>query len=140
MAYSKSKNAVENSYEMLFKRPHIWIITISITTLNFLITYDLKNIDQIYLSYFLVDLLATYLIIEFYAFGIRFLNKKLPIDKDFVKRFTYQLTVHTLSVIIFTIAVNELLDLLLFDGSRLSLSFQFYTKDTFVALVFILFF
>ena len=139
MAYSKLKSAVENSHEMLFQKPYNWIITISITSLNFLITYDLRDIGKLYLFYFLVDLLTTYLILEFYAYGIRFLNKKLPIDKDFVKRFTYQLSLHTLSVIIFTIALNELFDLLLFDGNRLSLSFQFYTKDTALALVFILF-
>lgn len=85
-------------------------------------------------------MLTTYLIIEFYALGIKYLNKTIPLNKDFVKRVMYQLTLHTLIVIVFTILLNEMFDFIFFDGNRLSLSFVFYTKDTFVALLFILLF
>lgn len=140
MPNKRSKEGLKKSQDLLFKRPYIWLITLSITSLNFLITYDLQKIDAQYLYYYLVDFLTTYLIIEFYALGIRFLNKRTPIDKDFIKRVTYQLTLHTLSVIFFSVLLNEIFDYFFFNGTRLSLSFIFYTKDTFVALVFVLFF
>lgn len=135
-----SRKELRRSQDLLFKRPYLWIITISITSLNFLITYDFQKIDSQYIYYYLVDILTTYLIIEFYAFGIRILNKKAPLNQDFIKRVTYQLTLHTLSVILFSVILNELFDFVFFEGERLSLSFVFYTKDTFVALVFVLFF
>ncbi len=140
MTPKASKDTVKISQDLLFKRPYIWILTISITSLNFLITYSFQNINPQYFYYFFVDVLTTYMIIEFYAFGIRYLNQKAPLSKDFVKRVTYQLTLHTLVVIIFTILLNELFDFIFFDGKRLSLSFVFYTKDTFVALLFVLLF
>jgi hypothetical protein len=126
--------------ELLFKWPYIGLITISITTLNFLITYNLRNATLYYLYFFIIDWVTTYLITEFYAFGIYTLNKRAPLDVDFVKRVTYQFTLHTLSVVIFSILINELLDHIFFRGERLSLSFDFYTQDTVVALVFILLF
>lgn len=140
MGTKESKEGLKWGQDLLFKRPYLWIITISITSLNFLITYDLQKIDSQYIYYFLVDILTTYLIIEFYALGIRVLNKNIPLNKDFIKRITYQLTLHTLSVIFFSVAINELFDFIFFESERLSLSFLFYTKDTFVALVFVLFF
>ncbi len=140
MTHKDSEEVIKISPDLLFKRPYIWIITISITSLNFLITYNFQRVDIQYFYYYFVDILTTYLIIEFYAVGIRWLNKKVPLNTDFVKRVMYQLTLHTLSVIIFTILLNELFDYLFFEGERLSLSFVFYTKDTFVALLFILLF
>jgi len=124
---------------LLFSSKYLWIITFSITSLNFLITYNFKNLSIDYIYFYLVDLLSTYIILKFYALGIHYLNKKVPLEQDFIKRVTYQLTLHTLSVIIFYILVNELLDYIFFNGERLSLSFNFYTQDTFVALVFIYF-
>lgn len=140
MKIKKSRNNQKKDQDILFKWPYIWIITLSITTLNFLITYNLERITSKYIYYFLVDILTTYLIIEFYALGIRFLNKKTPINQDFVKRVTHQLTLHTLSVISFSIVLNELFDHVFFGGTKLSLSFEFYTTDTIVALIFVLFF
>ncbi|MDN5214141.1 LytTR family DNA-binding domain-containing protein [Fulvivirgaceae bacterium BMA12] len=140
MTFKESGRVVKINQDLLFKRPYIWIVTLSITSLNFLITYNFQNINIQYVYYYLVDILTTYLIIEFYAYGVRFLNKKIPLNKDFVKRLTYQFTLHTLTVVIFTILLNELLDHIFFGGKRLSLSFVFYTKDTFVALLFILLF
>lgn len=134
------KEELKKSQELLFKRPYLWVITISITSLNFLITYDFLKIDNNYFYYYIVDLVTTYLIIEFYALGIRILNKKMPLGQDFIKRVAYQLTLHTLCVILFSVILNELFDYVFFEGERLSLSFVFYTKDTFVALVFVLFF
>ncbi|UOY05900.1 LytTR family transcriptional regulator DNA-binding domain-containing protein [Muricauda sp. SCSIO 64092] len=134
------KKDVSGAQELLFKWPYIGLITISITTLNFLITYNLRNTTVQYLSFYVIDLVATYLIIEFYAFGIHVLNKRAPLGDNFVKRVTYQFTAHTLSVVIFSILINELLDAIFFQGERLSLSFDFYTQDTVVALVFILLF
>ncbi|TMU56102.1 LytTR family DNA-binding domain-containing protein [Flagellimonas algicola] len=138
MMHKDMGEATKINQNLLFKRPYIWIVTVSVTSLNFLITYNFQNMDVQHIYYYLVDVLTTYLIIEFYALGIRWLNRKMPLNKDFVKRVTYQLTLHTLSVIIFTILLNELLDHLFFEGQRLSLSFVFYTKDTLVALLFIL--
>ncbi len=138
MNKKKSGGEIKKSQDLLFKKPYVLIMTLSITSLNFLITYDLQKIDVHYIYYFLVDILTTYLIIEFYALGIRFLNKRYPLQYDFVKRFTYQLTLQTLSVILFTVLLNEFFDFLFFERERLSLSFVFYTKDTFVALLFIL--
>ena len=135
-----NRNDAVRAQEMLFKWPYIGLITISITTLNFLITYNLRNITVKYVYFYVTDLLATYLIIQFYAFGIYLLNKRVPLDFDLVKRIAYQFTVHTLSVVIFSILINELLDTVFFKGERLSLSFNFYTQDTVVALVFILLF
>ncbi len=140
MTFNESGGVAKINQDLLFKRPYVWIITISITSLNFLITYDFQNINIQFIYYYLVDILTTYLIIEFYAYGVRFLNKKIPLNKDFVKRLTYQLTLHTLTVIIFTILLNEIFDYIFFEGKRLSFSFVFYTKDTFVALLFILLF
>ncbi len=136
----KEKGNSLGSQELLFKRPYIWAITITITLLNFLITYNLQNINWQYAYYFSIDVLTTYLVIEFYAFGIGVLNKRLPLNKDLIKRIIYQLSFHTLSVIIFNIILNELFDHLFFKGTRLSLSFNFYTKDIFLALIFVLFF
>nr|WP_299485350.1 LytTR family DNA-binding domain-containing protein [uncultured Allomuricauda sp.] len=136
----KKKNKVLGTQELLFRKPYIWLITVSITTLNFLITYDLENIGIRYLYYYLLDVITTYMIIEFYAQGIRVLNSKVPLHEDFVKRVTYQFTIHTLSVVVFSILLNVLLDHIFFNGERLSLSFNFYTQDTVLALVFILFF
>ena len=109
-----SRDVIKINQDLLFKRPYIWIVTISVTSLNFLITYNFQKMDVQHLYYYLVDVLTTYLIIEFYAFGIRWMNKKLPLHKDFVKRVTYQLTLHTLSVIICTLLLNELFDHLFF--------------------------
>ncbi len=125
---------------LLFKRPYILIITFTITTLNFLITYDLRGIGLNYFFFFLIDLLTTYIIIKFYEYGIRYMNKKLPLEVDLLKRVIYQLTLHTLAVVIFSILLNELLDHIFFEGKRLSLSYDFYTQDTVLAMVFILFF
>jgi DNA-binding LytR/AlgR family response regulator len=140
MGSKESMEGLKRSQDLLFKRPYLWIITISITSLNFLITYDFQKIDSLYFYYYLVDILTTYLIIEFYALGIRILNKRVPLNQDFIKRVAYQLTLHTLSVILFSVVLNELFDYIFFEGERLSLSFVFYTKDTIVALVFVLFF
>nr|WP_298789754.1 LytTR family DNA-binding domain-containing protein [uncultured Allomuricauda sp.] len=136
----KDNKEKRGAQEMLFKRPYVWLIALSLSTLNFLITYNLQKITGKYLYYYLVDILTTYLIIEFYALGVRFLNKKIPLHQDLVKRITYQLTLHTLSVVIFNIALNEFFDHIFFSGKRLSLSFNFYTQDTALALVFILLF
>ncbi|MDC6366968.1 MULTISPECIES: LytTR family DNA-binding domain-containing protein [Flavobacteriaceae] len=138
LRYKKSDGL--GAQELLFKWPYIGLITISITTLNFLITYNLRHATIYYLYFYSIDLVTTYLITEFYAFGIHVLNKRAPLNGDFVKRVTYQFTVHTLSVVIFSILINELLDNIFFKGERLSLSFDFYTQDTVVALVFILLF
>lgn len=137
---TEQRNILSGNQESLFKRPYIWAITVTITLLNFLITYNLQKINSHYLHFFFIDLLTTYLVIAFYAFGIRILNRRLPLNKDFVKRIIYQLSFHTLSVMIFNIMLNELFDHLFFNGTRLSLSFNFYTKDTFLALIFVLFF
>ncbi|WP_411030736.1 LytTR family DNA-binding domain-containing protein [Spongiimicrobium sp. 3-5] len=136
----KNKGKTLEAQELLFRKPYTWLITFSITTLNFLITYNLKNIGIQYLYFYVLDIITTYIIIEFYALGVKVLNKKIPLHQDFVKRVTYQLTLHTLSVVIFSILLNELLDYIFFNGERLSLSFNFYTQDTVLALVFILFF
>ncbi len=136
----RKKGETLEAQELLFQKPYIWLITISITTLNFLITYSLKNVSIHYLYFYVIDLITTYLIIVFYAYGIKVLNKKAPMQADFVKRVTYQFTLHTMSVVIFSILLNELLDNIFFKGERLSLSFSFYTQDTVVALVFILLF
>lgn len=128
------------SQDLLFGSKYIWIIIFSITSLNFLITYNFQNLSINYIYFYLVDLLTTYLIYKFYALGIHFLNKKVPLEQDFIKRVTYQLTLHTLSVIVFSILLNEFFDYLFFNSERLSLSLNFYTKDTLVALVFIYFF
>ena len=136
----RKKGETLEAQELLFQKPYIWLITISITTLNFLITYSLKKVSIQYLYFYVIDLITTYLIIVFYAFGIKVLNKKAPMQADFVKRVTYQFTLHTMSVVIFSILLNELLDNIFFKGERLSLSFSFYTQDTVVALVFILLF
>ncbi|MCL6266339.1 LytTR family DNA-binding domain-containing protein [Flagellimonas myxillae] len=132
------REATKTNQDLLFKRPYIWIVTLSVTSLNFLITYNFENLDVQHIYYYLVDVLTTYLCIEFYAMGIHWMNKRVPLYKDFVKRVTFQLTLHTLSVIICTLLLNELFDHLFFEGQRLSLSFVFYTKDTLVALLFIL--
>ncbi|WP_350284411.1 LytTR family transcriptional regulator DNA-binding domain-containing protein [uncultured Croceitalea sp.] len=133
------KGAVE-AERLLFKRPYILVITFTITTLNFLITYDLRGIGLNYFFFFIIDVLTTYIIIKFYEYGIRYMNKKLPLEVDFLKRIMYQLTLHTLAVVAFSIILNELLDHIFFKGKRLSLSYDFYTQDTVLALVFILFF
>jgi DNA-binding LytR/AlgR family response regulator len=125
--------------KLLFSYKYLLIITFSITSLNFLITYNLQNVNIDYLYFYLLDLVITYLNIKFYALGIYFLDKKIPIEQDFIKRVTYQLTLHTLSVIIFNILMNEFFDYIFFNSTRLSLSFNFYTQDTFVALVFVYF-
>ncbi|MEO0573656.1 MAG: LytTR family DNA-binding domain-containing protein [Bacteroidota bacterium] len=134
------KSDVPGAQELLFKWPYIGLIATSINTLNFLITYNLGRAAFHYLYFYALDLLATYLVIEFYALGIHYLNKRAPLNDNFVKRVTYQFTVHTLSVVIFNILINELLDAIFFKGARLSLSFRFYTQDTVVALVFVLLF
>ncbi|SNZ01780.1 LytTR family DNA-binding domain-containing protein [Flagellimonas pacifica] len=140
-SFLRYKNSNElGSQELLFKWPYIGLIAISITTLNFLITYNLRNATVHYLYFYIIDLVTTYLITEFYALGIYILNKRAPLSDDFVKRVTYQFTVHTLSVVIFSILLNELLDNIFFKGERLSLSFEFYTQDTVLALLFTLLF
>lgn len=127
-----------NRHNLLFKSPRIWILTLFFNTLNFLITYNLSRVEIDHLYFYLADFFTTYLIIRFFDFGIELLNKKLPLEDDFVKRVKYQLTLHTLAVVVFTILINELLDNILFGGVRLSLSFEFYTQDMILAVVFIL--
>ncbi len=138
--FKQRKQEVLEAQDLLFKWPYVGLITFSITTLNFLITYNLRHATSYYIYFYIVDLLTTYLIIRFYAYGIKVLNKKAPLHGDFVKRVTYQFTLHTLGVVIFSILINEFLDHLFFKGERLSLSFQFYTQDTVLALVFTLLF
>lgn len=132
------RNRVLKNQEVLFKKSYMWIITITVNSLNFLITYDLGQAHWGYVYYYLLDILTTYIVLEFYAFGIRILNKKLPLNGDFTKRLLYQLTLHTLSVMIFNILLNEFFDYIFFDSERLSLSLSFYTGDTALALVFLL--
>ncbi|WP_422084155.1 LytTR family transcriptional regulator DNA-binding domain-containing protein [Ulvibacterium sp.] len=138
--FRQGKQDVSEAQELLFKWPYIGLITFSITTLNFLITYNLRSATFQYVYFYIIDLVTTYLIIRFYSYGIRILNRKAPVHGDFAKRVTYQFTLHTLSVVIFSILINEFLDHLFFKGERLSLSFQFYTQDTVLAVVFTLLF
>lgn len=138
--FKQRKQDVSEAQELLFKWPYVGLITFSITTLNFLITYNLRSATFLYVYFYIIDLVTTYLIIKFYAYGMQVLNKKVPLHGDFTKRVTYQFTLHTLSVVIFSILINEFLDNLFFKGERLSLSFQFYTQDTVLALVFTLLF
>ncbi|WP_299537517.1 LytTR family DNA-binding domain-containing protein [Ulvibacterium sp.] len=138
--FRQRKQDVSETQELLFKWPYVGLITFSITTLNFLVTYNLRGATLQYVNFYIIDLVTTYLIIRFYAFGLRVLNRKVPLRGDFTKRVTYQFTLHTLSVVIFSILINEFLDHLFFNGERLSLSFEFYTQDTVLALVFTLLF
>ncbi len=138
--FRQRKQDVSEAQELLFKWPYVGLITFSITTLNFLITYNLQGATVQYVYFYIIDLVTTYLIIKFYAYGIQILNGKAPLHGDFVKRVTYQFTLHTLGVVIFSILINEFLDHIFFKGERLSLSFQFYTQDTVLALVFTLLF
>ncbi|WP_181899487.1 LytR/AlgR family response regulator transcription factor [Flagellimonas nanhaiensis] len=124
----------------MFRRPYIGLITFTITFLNFLITYNLRNVETTYVAYFGVDLIITYLTIIFYALGIRVLDKKVPLEEDFLKRIMYQFTLHTISVVIFNILLNELFDNIFFGGGLLSLSFGYYTQDVPLAVVFVLLF
>lgn len=140
MLFNGNKTDASQPQELLFRNPYIWLITISITTLNFLITYNLRNANVNYIYFYLVDILTTYLIIDFYAIGIAVLNRKAPLNGDFTKRITYQFTVHTLAVVLFSVLINELLDNIFFSGKRLSLSFEFYTQDTVLSLIFALLF
>ena len=137
---NREKKIQTGSQDLLFRKPYIGLITFTITFLNFLITYNLRNIELVYAAYFGADLVITYLTVLFYAFGIRILDKKVPLEKDFIKRVMYQFTLHTISVVIINVLLNELFDNIFFGGGLLSLSFGYYTQDVPLAVVFILLF
>lgn len=124
--------------DVLFVRPYIWLIALTITVLNFLITYNLREAEALFVLYFILDFTICFLTIGFYALGIRVLDTKVPLDKDFVKRVLYQFTIHTLAVVVFNILINELFDNIFFNGELLSLSFAFYTQDMPLAVIFLL--
>ncbi|UII81397.1 LytTR family DNA-binding domain-containing protein [Flagellimonas sp. CMM7] len=126
--------------DVLFVRPYIWLIPLTITALNFLITYNLKEAEALFVLYFILDFAISFLTIKFYALGIGVLDRKVPLDKDFVKRVLYQFTAHTLAVVVFNVLMNELFDNIFFSGELLSLSFAFYTQDVPLAVIFLLLF
>ena len=139
MIFTKKENQTPiESQELLFKAPYIWWITLTITTFNFLISYNLKKTEALYTLYFIFDFIITYLSIAFYAFGIKLLNTRIPLETNFVKRVLYQFTLHTLAVITFNILLNELFDIIFFSGELLSLSFAYYTRDVPLAILFIM--
>ena len=116
-----------------------WFAVVLLNVLNFLITYNLKSIDAQYLLYFIIDLAITYLVFEFFVFGIKFLDTMAPLHKNLLIRIEYQFIIHSILVLLFDILVNELFDYIFFNSQKLSLSLTFYTKDMLLALFLILF-
>lgn len=116
-----------------------WLAVVLLAVLNFLITYSLKSMNSKYFMYFITDLAITYLVFEFFIFGIKFLDKKTPLHKNLLIRIEYQFIIHSLLVLIFDILINELFDFIFFNSQKLSLSLTFYTQDMLLALFLILF-
>lgn len=135
-----SDGSKKHELHNIFLTSHFkWLTVVLINVLNFLITYNIKAIDSEYLLYFILDLAITYLVFEFFIFGIKFLDRKVPLHKNLLIRIEYQFIIHSFLVLVFDMLINELFDYIFFNSQKLSLSFTFYTQDMLLALFLILF-
>ena len=127
---TRSKEASSPFYKRRFKYTLIFLLTAT----NYVLTY-VHRFDLAHLYYFLSDLIAVFVVIQFYLICINVLDNLLPWSKNVKKRLLIQLTIVSLVVAIFNILVNETFDAI--DGSG-RIDIGFYSFDMLVALVLIM--
>ncbi|MDN5201881.1 LytTR family DNA-binding domain-containing protein [Fulvivirgaceae bacterium BMA10] len=132
---SSFKLLTEYPKSLFFQRKFKWVLSIAITTVNYLLTYSSFHLDLVHVYFFVSDLFLTLLILEFYILCIRCLNKWIPWGAGYGKRLIIQLSLITPIVVLFTIFVNEALEVIIYTN-RIGVSF--YTFDMIIAVLFIL--